>query len=250
MLARELDNQIAMDHRRWDRQHDEAAIRLARECGDAALDFCRVPDTNGTYLDPERWRCALDGAKLTDCGCIRHISQHCRSRHLGRDLFEQLQPFDGHAKFGRGEPGGVAARARQAIDNTCPDRIRDQYEHDRHGACCLALMLGGADVRMTSGASATSSIAYLRKRSASPAAHRTSMLTLRPTAQPASCRPCRNAATRLCPSGSSAAKCISTPMRRMRSPCCARAASGQAAAARPTSVMNSRRFTRSPRRRA
>ena len=43
-------------------------------------------------------------------------------------------------------------------------------------------------------------------------------------------------------------------MRRIRSPCCARAASGQrtagAAAAPPISVMNSRRFIRSPRRRA
>jgi hypothetical protein len=34
------------------------------------------------------------------------------------------------------------------------------------------------------------------------------------------------------------------------SPCCARVASGQAAAAPPSSVMNSRRFIRSPRRRA
>jgi len=110
-------------------------------------------------------------------------------------------------------------------------------------ACCIALMLCGADVRMTSGASATSSVAYLRKRSASPAAHRTSMLTLRPTAQPTSCRPCRNAATRLCPSGSSAAKCMSTPMRRMRSrACCARAARDHAATAPPRSVMNSRRL--------
>ena len=42
-------------------------------------------------------------------------------------------------------------------------------------------------------------------------------------------------------SGSSAATAMSTPMRRMRSPCCARAASGHAAAAPPSSVMNSRR---------
>src|SRR6516165_4796648 len=34
-----------------------------------------------------------------------------------------------------------------------------------------------------------------------------------------------------------------TPMRRIRSPCCARAASGHAAAAPPTSEMKSRRFT-------
>ena len=51
MLGREPNDQIAMDHRRWDRQHDEAAIRLARECGDTTLDFFRVPDTNGAYLD-------------------------------------------------------------------------------------------------------------------------------------------------------------------------------------------------------
>ena len=38
-------------------------------------------------------------------------------------------------------------------------------------------------------------------------------------------------------------------MRRIRSGCCARAARGHAAAAPPSSVMNARRFTRSPRRR-
>src|SRR5262249_43947592 len=46
---------------------------------------------------------------------------------------------------------------------------------------------------------------------------------------------------RICASGSSAAKAMSTPMRRMRSACCARAASGHAAAA-PSSVMNPRRL--------
>src|SRR6516225_3123205 len=88
MLGRELDNQIAMNHRHWDRQHDEAAIRLVRECGDASLDFCRVPDTNGTYLDPERWRCALDGAKLTDCGCIlaKAIGLTRRPSHVDVDV--------------------------------------------------------------------------------------------------------------------------------------------------------------------
>jgi hypothetical protein len=37
---------------------------------------------------------------------------------------------------------------------------------------------------------------------------------------------------------------ISTPTRRIRSPCCARAASGHAAAAPPSSVMNCRRLLR------
>ena len=44
---------------------------------------------------------------------------------------------------------------------------------------------------------------------------------------PIAAAPCRNAARRACPSGSSAASGMSTPMRRIRSACCARAASGQ-----------------------
>jgi HNH endonuclease len=51
----------------------------------------------------------------------------------------------------------------------------------------------------------------------------------------------------VCPSGLSA-RPISTPIRRIRSPCCARAASGHAVAP-PSNVMNARRFTRSPRQR-
>ena len=58
--------------------------------------------------------------------------------------------------------------------------------------------------RMTSGASATNSTAYLRMRSASPPPQRVSIRTLRPTVQPNCCSPCRNAATRACASGSSA----------------------------------------------
>src|SRR5262249_2639399 len=76
------------------------------------------------------------------------------------------------------------------------------------------------------------------------------MRTLRPMVQPNSCIPCRNAPIRVGVSGSSAAKVISTPMRRIRSGCCARAASGHVAAP-PSSVMNARRLLiRSPRRRA
>ena len=56
-------------------------------------------------------------------------------------------------------------------------------------------------------------------------------------------QPCANAAKRACPSGSSAAKPLSMPMRRIRSPCCARAAIGHAAAAPPSNVMNSRRHS-------
>src|SRR5262249_51786534 len=95
-----------------------------------------------------------------------------------------------------------------------------------------------------------SSAAYLRKRSGSPAAQRYSTCTLRPSAQPASCSPCRNVPTRASPSASSAATPMSTPMRRRRSACCARTlrggSIGATAAAAPRSVMNSRRRMASP----
>jgi hypothetical protein len=92
---------------------------------------------------------------------------------------------------------------------------------------------------MTSGTSATNSAAYLRKWSATPAAQRTSIRTLRPSTHPNCCSPCTNAVSRACPSGSSAIRFSNTPMRRIRSGCCARAADGHAAAAPPSSVMNS-----------
>ena len=94
---------------------------------------------------------------------------------------------------------------------------------------------------MTSGARATSSFAYRRLRSASPAPKRKSICTLLPLVQPNCCNACRNAALRACASASSAARLVNRPIRRSRSPRCARAASGHAAAAPPSKKTNSRR---------
>ena len=98
---------------------------------------------------------------------------------------------------------------------------------------------------MTSGVRATNSAAYLRMSSALPAPQRMSIFTLRPSDQPNCCSPCRKAAILALPCGSSAAKPISTPMRRIRSACCARAATDHAAAP-PSRAMNSRRLMRVP----
>ena len=104
-------------------------------------------------------------------------------------------------------------------------------------ALAPALPLG----TMTSGASAANSVAAFLVSAASPAPQRASICRLRPSIQPNCCSPWRSAAKRACASGSSGAEPESTPTRRMRSPCCARTASGHAAAP-PTSDMNSRRF--------
>ena len=101
--------------------------------------------------------------------------------------------------FERHEPGGVAARPRQAVDEAGADWI-DDIKHDRHGAGRLQQRPHGAlpMARMTSGASATNSAAYLRMASALPAPQRISIRRLRPSVQPNCCSPCRNAARRAC----------------------------------------------------
>ena len=86
----------------------------------------------------------------------------------GAIWLEQLQPFPAHAVFEHREAGGVAARPRQAVDETGADRIGDDREHDRHGAGRLQQRRhgrGASTARMTSGASAANSAACLRMSS-------------------------------------------------------------------------------------
>ena len=86
------------------------------------------------------------------------------------------------------------------------------------------------ETKMTSGASAASSIACLCILSASPPRQRYSISTLLPSVHPSFASAPRNAAIIGCTDGSLSIKPANTPMRRIRSPCCARAVSGHAAA--------------------
>src|ERR1700730_14012585 len=58
----------------------------------------------------------LDGGELTDAGGNGGISQHHRARDARGDFLEQFEPFRTDGVFEGGEPGGIAARPRQAID--------------------------------------------------------------------------------------------------------------------------------------
>jgi hypothetical protein len=60
-------------------------------------------------------------------------------------------------------------------------------------ACCTTPTIEPALTRTTSGAAATNSAGYLRKRAVSPPPQRYSIRTLRPTFQPVSFSPCANA---------------------------------------------------------
>jgi hypothetical protein len=95
---------------------------------------------------------------------------------------------------------------------------------------CNTATEGVAPAKITSGFSFTSSAAYARARSGSPANQRYSICNSRPSVQPSLASPSRSAPVRAWPSGSRSARFISTPMRRLPSGCCARAATGHAAA--------------------
>jgi hypothetical protein len=96
---------------------------------------------------------------------------------------------------------------------------------------------------MTSGFDSTRLAALARTRSILSVVQRSSNSMLAPRVHPSLCSSCRNAPTRDCHSVSLGGNGNRIPMRRIRSACCARAASGcHVPAAPPTSVMNSRRL--------
>src|SRR5262245_8352336 len=180
----------------------------------------------------------------------------------GRGLY-YLGSFEGAARSLAIEPLTAEVRSDADIGRTKPvalppGRAMLSTKPAPTGSATIANIIGTVRVacsngptcavplaKTTSGASATNSAAYLRVRSASPKApKRYSIRKLRPSLQPNSSSRCRNAASQNCTSRLSAAPDRSTPIRRIRWPCCARAASGHAAAP-PSSVMNWRRLTSS-----
>src|SRR5215510_12348149 len=118
-------------------RHDQAAIRGARERGHGALDFSSIAYAEGAQFHPQRRRHGLDGTPRAEPGGYGGIANDRRSRHVGRDLFEQLQPFTAHSVFLICEPGRVAAGTCQAFNEAGPNRIRGQRKHDRYGASRL-----------------------------------------------------------------------------------------------------------------
>src|SRR5262249_6780916 len=66
MPGRERNYQLAMHRPCRGTRHNQAAIRLAREYRDGALDLAGIADIDGFHLNPERRRHALDGAELTN----------------------------------------------------------------------------------------------------------------------------------------------------------------------------------------
>jgi hypothetical protein len=92
VLGRKCDDEVAMIQHRCARRYDQAAVRRAGEAGDGALDLARLAHADGTVLNPERLRCALDGAELPDPDKIG-IPNNSGSHYVRRDLLEKFPPF-------------------------------------------------------------------------------------------------------------------------------------------------------------
>jgi hypothetical protein len=101
-------------------------------------------------------------------------------------------------------------------------------------ACFTACTAGVCDATITSGVSRTSSCAKPGSRLRFPPPERTSTVRFCPSTYPRSCSPCLNTRKKK--------SLLPTTRIPMRGSACARAASGHAAAAPPSSDMNSRRF--------
>ena len=153
-----------MNDRRAARRHDQAAIRGAREGRDGALDLAGIAHVDRAHLHAERRRHGLDSRRTGRSRRRCRIAKDRRARHARRDLLEQLQPFAAQAVFERMKP--VALPPGRARLSTKPAPTGSVTITNTIGTVRVACS-NGRDVprqlaRMTSGASATNSAAYLR----------------------------------------------------------------------------------------
>src|SRR5262249_53992068 len=229
---RQLEDQIAMPHHHTARRRDQTTIRRAREGLDGPLDLAGLAHVDRDHLDLERRPHRLDPRRTATRATPGAISLSSSSHFPAKLNSQFVKPValpPGRAKLStKPEPTGSLVM----VNTIGTVRV----------ACSNGPTLEVPPASITSGASAANSAACLRISVASVVPQRVSMRRLRPMVQPNSASACRNAPTRACQTESSATPGTSTPMCRTRSPCCARAASGHAAAALPKRVMNSRRL--------
>lgn len=173
---------------------------------------------------------------------VARIGQDAHIPCAGGNLLEKLYPSAGYFGFERAEPGDVGSRLGHAGHVAATDRIAHRHEHCWHAAR-----------RLQHGLEAHRGIGdnYIRRERDDfpcvvrrafelPPNHRTSIWTLPPVIHPSAHSAFRKAERRACISGSRSSDASSTPMRRIRWGCCARATTGHAAA-QPNSPINSRR---------
>src|SRR5260370_32006802 len=103
---------------------DQAGIRLARQHINRAGNVGIIAHRRQNRFHRERPRGSLECSQLVLCiGGSFRVEHHPRPRDLGRNFFQEAQPLAAHRRFKIREPGDIAARPRQARDETAADRI-------------------------------------------------------------------------------------------------------------------------------
>src|SRR5215475_15867401 len=198
-----------------------------------------TPDFKDGGIEAENARCLVNSSHVQHVSGIAGIAHNCQSAQTGHSLAQNFETFGSKICGLARQAGEVAARSRQTRYEAGGNRVARQRENDRddRGCCFAATTRGVADVTMTSTLSCTNSAAISAKRSSRPSAQRYSIATLRPSIQPSS-RSRRAKAAAHWPWVAGVAE-PKYPMVGSFAICCARAASGHAAAAPPRSVMKS-----------
>src|SRR5215510_9324095 len=238
MAGRQREDKIAVIYRCRARHRYQTAIRRAGENHDRALDLAGV-----SHIDRDHFHTKWTAAKLLIAKlCVASRRTATRIR-LGAICLSNSNHFALRLNSNAMKP--VALPPGRARLSTYPAPTGSLTTVNTTGTVRVDSSSGPTPEpppeRMTSGASAASSAECLRISVMLGVAQRVSIRRFCPMPQPNMASPCRNAPRRACHTGSSGNAGRSTPMRRMRSRCCARAASGHAAAA-PSSDMNARRF--------
>ena len=117
------------------RQDDEAAGRPLCQVADRLLDVGIVANSPRDRRDGEGGSGGFERTNVV-AGLRRRLRVEHRgdAGDAGRHLLEQLDPFAAQRRLDIDEAGDVAARTRQALNETAADRIGDHHEYDGDGA--------------------------------------------------------------------------------------------------------------------
>ena len=225
--------------------HDIKCLCAALERLEGGRDILRSPDFECGDLEAERAGRCLSLAHLQHGAGIADIGHDRQPAETGDNLAQEFESLAG--KIGRldRQAGDVAARSRQARDQAAANRVRRRREHDRDDRCRLLCRENGwgclrdddidlepdelgRDLGVALAASLRPAILDRDGATLDPAEF---AQPLHKSGDPYGSRAEGVAAPR-------------NPMVGSFAGCCARAASGHAAAAPPSSVMNSRRLMR------
>ena len=105
--------------------HDHAAVGTLRERCNPPLNLSGIPHVDGAQLQAKRWRKRLDCAEQAGTSRDAELPKNRHSRHLRRDLLEQLQPGNDRVTTGtrNRRPHGHCERLIGSIRRECLDHI-------------------------------------------------------------------------------------------------------------------------------